>query len=155
MLIKLKSLVEFFKFLDRPGGTLGPWVRIWSQFFDTTFTWSPEGRVEDTIGPPPNMYIKWKVSSSRTTLLLEPSPQNAPFRQELKVKLKTHLKCMGNVWKNCLNCIFQHEATLRFIFDVQQSCRSRNSVSFRKRLFSNPSGQFREQLKLKFKLLSR
>ena len=35
-------------FLDRPVGSFGPWVRIRSQFCDTTFTWIADGEVEDT-----------------------------------------------------------------------------------------------------------
>ena len=76
-------------FLSRPWGSLGPWVRIWSRYVDTTFTWIAEGVVEDTHWTTLNMYIKWKVSTSWATLLFEPSAQNVPLRQKLKVKLKT------------------------------------------------------------------
>ena len=136
-------------FLDRPGGSLGPWVRSWSRFVDTTFTWIAEGEVEVTPWTTPNIYIQSKVSSSWATLLLVLSAQNAPLRQKLNVKWKSQPKCMENVWSNFFTWIFQNDETIWFKCNVQQCCRVKTSLSFCKRQFSNHLVKFSDKLKIK------
>ena len=42
-------------------------------------------------------------------------------------------KCL----KQILNCIFQIEVTIGFLFDVQQSCRAHQDLSFSSKEFIN------------------
>ena len=49
------------------------------------------------------------------------------------------VKMYGKSMVNCLNRIFQYEATILFIFDAQQSCRARRALSWRLIAFSNLS----------------
>ena len=135
-------------FFDRLEGSRGPWVRIKSQFFDTTFTWISDGEVEDTPWTTHNMYIKWKVSSSRATFLLDLSAQNVPLCQKMKVKVKAKSKYMENVWDKIFNWRFQNETTIGFKCDVHHSCRDRQALSFYLRPFLNSFGRFREKLKI-------
>ena len=136
-------------FLDSPKGSRGPWVRIRSQIFDITFTWIADGEVEDTLWTTTNMYIKWKVLSSWASFLFEPSAKNVPFLQKLKVELKSKSKCMENVLNNLFYYIFQNDATTWCNFDVHQSCRAWNDLSFDSRAFLNPLSKFRKKLKIK------
>ena len=94
------------------------------------------------------MYIKSLDTSSWATLLSKPSAQNVPFRQKLKVKVKSKSKCMENVWEKIFNWIFQNEATVGFKFDVHQSCRARGALIFFWRPFSHPFSKFWVKLKI-------
>ena len=49
---------------------------------------------------------------------------------------------MGNVENKFLNCIFQTEVTIGFLFDVQQSCRAHQYLSFSSQEFINPLDTF-------------
>ena len=51
------------------------------------------------------------------TLLLKLSANNVPLRQKLKVNLKSHPKCIGIVLEKFLIWMFQHDATIRYLFD--------------------------------------